>query len=399
MKRTTAASCLAALAFGAPTILPAHADEKPIVIGFATAQTGWVAPYDNGVKAAEIAIEEINAKGGLLGRPIVTVYSDTKSDRAQGAKAGLDVIQKGADLVVVTCDYDMGAPAALEAARAGKVAWSLCAEDAKMGVQGVGPLTFTASGAAQLQGASLAEWAYKNKGIRNPYVLLDTSVEYNKSVCFGFDVAWKALSGAEPKARDTFKNADPSIASQITRMKGSTPAPDAIVLCSYAPGGATATKQIRAAGLDVPILAATAMDGNFWLGAVPNLSNFYYPVLGSVYGDDPDPAINEFLKKYEAKYNSSPAESHTLAGYELIQLYAAAVEKAKSTDPKAVTAAAETFKDLPTLLGPFSFTPDLHIQTKFRYTIMSVDGGKHKSVEKWTSETPMTKAELFRKAE
>lgn len=396
-KRT--ARLLSGFVVGALSTVAAHAEDKPIVVGFATAQTGWVAPYDNGVKAAEIAIEELNAKGGLLGRKIVTIYSDTKSDRAQGAKAGLDVIQKGADIVVVTCDYDMGAPAALEAARAGKLAWSLCAEDAKMGVQGVGPMTFTASGAAQLQGATLAEWSYKKKGIRNPYLLLDTSVEYNKSVCFGFDVAWKALTGTVPKARDTFKNADPSIASQITRLKGSSPPPDAIVLCSYAPGGATATKQIRAAGLDLPILAATAMDGNYWLDAVPNLTNFYYPVLGSIYGDDPDPAVNDFLKKYQAKYDSSPAESHTLAGYELIQLYAAAVEKAKSTDPKAVTAAAEAFKDEPTLLGPYSFTPDLHIQTKFRYTIMSVEDGKHKSVEKWTTETPMTKAELFRKAD
>jgi branched-chain amino acid transport system substrate-binding protein len=399
MKPIQRTGLLAAIAASVLVAGAARADDKPIVIGFATAATGWVAPYDNGVKGAEIAIEEINAKGGLLGRKLVSVYSDTKSDRAQGAKAGVDVIQKGADLVVVTCDYDMGAPAGLEAQHAGKISWSLCAEDAKYGVQGVGNLAFTAAEAAQLQGAALAEWAYKNKGVKNPYVLLDTSVEYNKSVCFGFDTAWKALTGAEPKGRDTFKNADPSVASQITRIKAETPAADAVVLCSYAPGGASATRQLRASGVSAPILAATAMDGNYWLDAVPNLSNFYYPVLGSVYGDDPDPAINAFLKKYEAKYKSDPAESHTLAGYALIQLYAAAVEKAGSTDPKLVTAAAETFKDQPTLLGPYSFTPELHIQTKFRYTMMSVENGKHKSLEKWTSTTPMTMGMLFRKAE
>jgi branched-chain amino acid transport system substrate-binding protein len=399
MKPIRTIGLLAAIAAGLLSVEAGRAEDKPIVIGFATAMTGWIAPYDNGVKAAEMAIDEINAKGGLLGRKLVSVYSDTKSDRAQGAKAGLDVIQKGADLVVVTCDYDMGAPAGLEAARAGKVAWSLCAEDAKFGVQGVGPLAFTAAEAAQLQGASLAEWAYKNKGIKNPYVLLDTSVEYNKSVCFGFDVAWKALTGAEPKGRDTFKNADPSVASQVTRIKGATPVADAVVLCSYAPGGASATRQLRAAGISAPILAATAMDGNFWLDAVPNLSDFYYPVLGSVYGDDPDPAINDFLKKYQAKYNAAPAESHTLAGYALMQLYAAAVTKANSTDAKAVTAAAETFKDQPTLLGPYSFSPELHIQTKYRFTIMSVENGKHKSVENWTSQTPMTTNVLFRKAD
>jgi len=307
------------------------------------------------------------------------------------------VIQRGADLVVTTCDYDMGAPAALEAAKAGRISWSLCAEDAKMGVQGVGPLAFTGGEAAQLQGAAIAEWAHDRKGIKNPYVLLDNSVEYDKSVCYGFDLAWKAMTGAAPAGRDTFKNPDPSIASQVTRIRDTKPAPDAIVLCSYAPGGASATRQIRGAGLDVPILAATALDGNFWLDAVPHLSNFYYPVLGSIYGDDPNPAINDFIKTYRAKYGDAPAESHTLAGYIMIQLYAKAVEQAGSTDAKQVTAALETFKDVPTLLGPYSFSHSLHIQTKFRFTIMSVDDGTHHAVEPWTSRTPMTVKELFRK--
>jgi branched-chain amino acid transport system substrate-binding protein len=118
MKPIQRTGLLAAIAASVLVAGAARADDKPIVIGFATAATGWVAPYDNGVKGAEIAIEEINAKGGLLGRKLVSVYSDTKSDRAQGAKAGVDVIQKGADLVVVTCDYDMGAPAGLEAQHA-----------------------------------------------------------------------------------------------------------------------------------------------------------------------------------------------------------------------------------------------------------------------------------------
>ncbi len=81
--------------------------EDPIIIGAAIAQSGVVAPYDDGpAKAMEIAIEEINAKGGLLGRQLKIIYSDTKSDIAYGATAAQDVIDKGAQMVVVTCDYD-----------------------------------------------------------------------------------------------------------------------------------------------------------------------------------------------------------------------------------------------------------------------------------------------------
>jgi len=121
-RRLTSCAALAAGALG--MISAAQADDKPILIGFAIAQTGYQLPFDTGYKTAEIAIEEMNVKGGLLGRKLVTAYCDTKSDREQGAKCGQEMVEKGADLVVVSCDYDLGAPAALVAARAGKIAWS-----------------------------------------------------------------------------------------------------------------------------------------------------------------------------------------------------------------------------------------------------------------------------------
>lgn len=397
MRSATIAVLLGSLAAagigGAPG---AAADEKPIIIGFATAQTGFVVPYDNGVKTAEMAIEDINAKGGLLGRKLVSIYSDTKSDRVRGAKAGLDVIQRGADLVVVTCDFDFGGPAAMEAQKAGKLTFSLCAGDAKFGVQGIGPLAFTPNAAAPLAGAALAEWAYKKKGIRTPFVLLDSTAEFNKSVCFGFDTAWKAMTGSEPAGRDTFRNADPSIASQVTRVRNASPAADAVVLCSYQPGGASAVRQIRASGISTPILSTMAMDGKSWLDGVPNLSEFYIPVMTSVHGDDPDPKVNDFIKRYAAKYGAPPPEAQTLEGYVLMQLYAGAVETAKSTDGAAVAKALES-NAFETILGRYAYTPQSHIQTKYQFTILSVQGGKHQSVEKWTPETPMSMNMLIRR--
>src|SRR5262249_10431047 len=111
-----------------------------IVIGFAVAQSGPVAGYDdNGTKTAQVFIDDINAKGGVLGKKLRAVFDDTKSDRAEGAKAGQEVVNQGADLVVGTCDYDFGAPALLQAQKAGKISVFLCAEDAKAGIAGVGP--------------------------------------------------------------------------------------------------------------------------------------------------------------------------------------------------------------------------------------------------------------------
>ena len=85
-------------------------------------------------------------------------------------------------------------------------------------------------------------------------------------------------------------------------------------------------------------------------------------------------------------------------GYSMMQLYAAAVEKAKTTEPKAVVAAFETFQDQPTVEGPFTFSHDLHIQKKMQFTIMGVTNGKLGALEIWNTTTPLTMNELFRKS-
>ena len=89
--------------------------------------------------AARIRIEEINAAGGLLGRQIKWIEADTKSDQQQSASAGLQLIDEGADMLVVSCDYDFGAPAALAAESEGINSFFLCAEDVKAGIQGRRP--------------------------------------------------------------------------------------------------------------------------------------------------------------------------------------------------------------------------------------------------------------------
>jgi len=173
----------------------ARADE-PIKIGFAIAQSGFMSAYDTpGFKAAVLKIEEINAAGGLMGRKIEYSVSDTKTEREQSAKAGAEMVQKGVDLLIISADYDFGAPAGLAAKRAGIVAFSLGAADPKMGVQGVGPFVFTANGAAQVEGINMAEWAYKKKAFKRAYVLEDQTIEYSKSGCAGFRSAWKKLGG------------------------------------------------------------------------------------------------------------------------------------------------------------------------------------------------------------
>ena len=361
--------------------------------------SGPMAAYDdNGAKMTQVFIDDMNAKGGLLGRKLRAVSADTKSDRAEGAKAGQEVLRQGADVVYGTCDYDFGAPAALQGQKAGKVTVFMCAEDPKAGIAGIGPFSFTSSVAAQVQGAVFGEWGYEKKGWRTAYVLLDDSIEYDKSVCAGFDWMFPK-KGGKIVEHDVFKQNDASIASQVTRMRNAIAAQkvDVIMSCTYLPGGGSATRQIRAAGIDLPIANGSSMDGTYWLDAVPNLSNFYVPVQASIYGDDPRPEINALIKRYTEKFKEPPVTQYAFPIYAWLQLWARAVEKAGTTDAAKVVAVMNTFHDEPTILGPRSFSSTLHIQDRAPYYIVEIGNRKGKVIDQWRISEAVPPDVLYRK--
>ncbi len=388
MKHTLIASALT-LTLASPVLA------SDITVGFAIAKSGWMEAYDTpAATAAKIRIEEINANGGLLGQQVKWVETDTKTDRAQSAKAGLKVLDDGADMMVVSCDYDFGAPAALSAEAEGKNSFFLCAEDVKAGIQGVGPNSFSGSVLAAVQGATMAEWSLAKREAKTGYVLLDTTIEYNKGICTGFDWMFPK-AGGEVVGRDTFKNNDASIASQISRIKALPQEPDVIMLCSYIPGAAAAVRQLRAAGINSLILNGSAVDGSYWLDAVPNLSGFVLPVQGSIYGDDPRAEVESFNKSYEATTGARPASQYAYPGYVLIDLWAKAVERAGTVDGASVTAELEKMQSEATVFGPRSFSDTLHHQNSANMQIIEISGAKPGVVGNWTISEPVPLDVLF----
>ena len=400
MSRVEAARYLAAsaaiVAITSIFAAQASAEDGDVIVGMAVAQSGFMAAYDgDGTNAIKMWVDDQNAKGGLLGRKIKWVLSDTKSDRAQSARSGQEMVDQGADIIVVSGDYDAGSPAAAAAQRAGKLSVFLAAEDPKAGVQGAGPYAFTSSAASQVQGASIAGWAYSKLGAKSEYTLLDSINEYNKSLCAGYKWGTK-LVGLTSLGSDTFKNDDPSIQSQITRILALPKKPDVLMVCSYVPGGASAIRQLRSAGLTMPILSGSAMDGTYWVDAVPNLNDFYIPVQASVHGDDPRPAVNEFVAKYKAKYGQAPATVYGLLPYTFLDLWARAVTKAGKTDAASVVPVMEQYKEEMTMIGPRTFTSKLHIQADVPMQILKYENSQPKVVDQFRISEPVPFDVLFR---
>jgi branched-chain amino acid transport system substrate-binding protein len=358
--------------------------DEPLTLGFAIGKTGFMEPFDVPAQtSANFAIEDINAEGGIDGRQVETVTADMKSKPELAGDAATKVIDDGADIVVTSCDFDQGSPAAVVAQDQNKLAYSTCAASIAFGPQGIGPLAFTMGTAGSGEGAAMAEWAYEDKDWRSAYTLLDDTIQFTKESVFGFEETWKRLGG-DLVGSDTWKQTDQSIASQINTIKGLNPQPDFIYISSYMPGEASAVKQIRAAGIDLPLLGDEDLDGDYWKEAVPGLSDVYYSTYASIYGDDPDDKVNELVDRYKQESGNLPDTSAFLTGYAMVQAIKNAVEGADgSTDGQALADQLQTF-DNEDLLLPTTYDDEFHITLSRTLRIMQIQDGKTSFVDEWT---------------
>lgn len=348
-------------------------DGAPIVIGAAVAQSGVASQFDiPPMQMVEVAIDDLNSAGGILGRPVKLIVADTGSKVEQGRVAAQQLIDEGASFMLATCDFDFGSPAAIAAQEAGIVVFSLCAQSPKFGVQGIGPLAYTAAPATYNEGAVLSQFAQEWTGISAPFLLIDDTIAYDVEVCEGFRNHWTA-AGREIVGEAFYKNDDATIRSQSNQILRS--GADAVVICGYTPGAPSAMRQLRSTGFDGVFMAPNTLDGTFWLDTTPDISNLYVTATKSVYGDDPSPDVAAAIEKHKAKFGDRPISGFALSGYAAVQAMAIAAEKAGTTDGKAVAAELDKFDGVGLLNGPTSFTPDLHINADRPMAIISYTNG------------------------
>jgi branched-chain amino acid transport system substrate-binding protein len=354
----------------------------PIVIGSAIGQTGFMAAYDGPPDIGlQLWAKKVNSQGGILGRQIKLTSADTKSDLNFGATAADTLLDQGANILIVSCDFDYGGPAALEAQKRGVLAFSLCAGSLKFGPEGIGRLAFTMGDSAPNYGGVPAEWAAIDKKWKSAYILLDNTIDFTKQETEGFRLVWKKNGGVE-SGFDTFQQGDQSIATQLTRLQTVSPQPDFIFLSSYGAGQDSALRQIRAAGLTMPVVSDGGFDGEVWKKAVPNVSNLYFDTYASIYGDS-RPGVDDFFKSYKATTGSDPVNSYPLLGWAIGDCLKAAITRANSIKGADLADQLEKFVKEPTIMGPTTFTQALHVDLYREMVMMQVQNGTTTFLKVW----------------
>jgi branched-chain amino acid transport system substrate-binding protein len=347
---------LAGCGSGSDSTVSVHGLPREIVIGAAIAKTGYLVPYDANIAAIEQLVAETNARGGIDGHTIRIVEADNHSEIQDAPIATQKVIEDGADVLLLSCETPIAAASAKIAEEHNELNFTLCSSEPGYGPPYTGRLAFSANRSLISEADSRANFLY-DKGFKHPFLLVDTSILLGKIDEFGFRRSWEKLGGGAIAGTADFKNSDPSIATQINAIKESDA--DAINISSYPPGGAAAIKQIRAAGIDLPITATSAFDGVFWTKGVPDTSNIFVTLNGSAY-DPTDHKAARLYRRLDRAGVSTDVSGALLASYAAGQLMLDAIRETGTVDGDRLADWLEA-QPRQTIMGKLSYTPQNHI--------------------------------------
>jgi branched-chain amino acid transport system substrate-binding protein len=332
---------------------PSSGLPKEIVIGAALAKTGYMAPYDSTFAAVEQLVKETNARGGIDGHKIKVIHADTRSDPQQAVLAVQKVIEDGADVLVFSGEALNAAAGAPLAEEHDELNMSN-ANEPGFGPPTTGRLSFSSYPSLLTEASAGASFLHQ-KGIEHPFLFRDTAIIYGRAYCSGVQQTWEHLGGTIAGSVD-FENSDESVASQISELRASDA--DAVVMCSYPPGGASAIKQIRSAGIDVPILGPAGFDGTFWLKGIPSLKDIYATSNGSAY-DPPNEETAKLFASLKRAGVDTDVSSALLGAYAGGQLILDAIRETGSVNGNTLADALEA-KPHKTVVGKLTYTPTDH---------------------------------------
>lgn len=321
-----------ALGFGPAGVTSAA---ETIVIGFGGGLTGYLAYYDDLVlKGAQIAVDEINAAGGIAGTYMIDFQvKDVRSEAAAAAVAGNELVAAGAVAMLAPCDIDPAIAFTQPAQAAGIPVVAPCASTPVLAAA-VGDFAFQTYPADNLQAAVSAAYA-REQGYNNAYILLSPDTPYTEKLPIYFGQAFEA-KGGKLVGQGTYALGQQDFSAEVTNIKGLDPQPDVIMTSAYEPDFPAFIKQLRAAGIAIPVVGSDGIDS----GTTLALGDIAEGVVFTTGGyPTPGSTLEAFYQAYVDRHGGTietDVAPYAAVAYESIKLLAMAIENAGSTDGKAI---------------------------------------------------------------
>jgi branched-chain amino acid transport system substrate-binding protein len=354
----------------------------PLIGATATIKVGEVDPLTGGVSQFGIgahqgfvlALEEVNAEGGILGQKIELVTEDDQSKPGQSATAVRKLITQ--DKVVALLG-DATSSATLEAApiaQADKIPM-ITPTATNPRITEVGDFIFRVCFLDEFQGRVLGRFAREKLKAQKIFTLTDVKQDYSIDLLKFFREEFTKLGGTIV-GEQSYSTGDIDFRAQLTPIRVAKP--DAVFVPGYYQEVALIVKQGRQIGLTMPFIGCDgwanqtliaiggkAVDGCFF-------TNHFSP-------DDPSPIVKGFVAKYQEKYGTPP-DTFSALGYDAARLLADAIQRAGSSDPQAIRDALAKTAGFKGVTGEISL--DANRNASKPGLIVTVKEGKFQIAEK-----------------
>lgn len=367
--------------FLAMTAMAQAAD--PIKIAGLYNLTGGMSSIDApALNAAKLAAKLINDKGGLLGgRMIEVVGIDTKTDQqeaATGAKKALSM-DVAAGIGYGDTTFVMAAAPLFQAKGIPFVTSGATHPELP---KWVGNCMFMVPFGDDDQSFAIADYATDKLKVKNVAVWTDNSMDFTKAMAKFFKQRITDRGG-KVVLDDFFMMGDKDFSAQIARLKNANPKPDAVFVSSIPNEAGLSVKQIREAGLTMPILSGDGFDTEL-ITTVPGdkLANDVFFATHTYRGDS-RPEVKAFIEAYKKEYGKEPENAFAPLGYDAVALIADAIVRAGSAEKGALQKALAATKGYKAVTGEISYTRASGVPLK-PVSVVSVKGGKYAVEEIWT---------------
>lgn len=349
-------------------------NDSEIKIGGNFELTGGVADYGKQtLNGMQLAIKEANDAGGVLGKKIVLVQADNKSEASEAANATTKLITQDKVAAVLGPVTSSNVIASVQIAQDNKVPLiTATGTNMKITVDDSGnvrPYAFRGCFIDPFQGIVMANFATKSLHAKTAVIYIDSSSDYSKNLAESFEASF-TKNGGQIIGKEAFLQKDQDFKAALTKIKSMNA--DIIFIPAYYEEVGKIVKQARELGITVPLLGTDGWDNTKITeiaGAAP-LNNTFFSNHYSA--EDKDPRVVKFVEAYKKEYNETPSAFSAL-GYDTALMLIDAIKRANSAEPEKIREALEQTKDLQVVTGVLTLDAD-HNPIKSAVVVELKDG-------------------------
>ena len=348
---------------------------KDIVIGHFASLSGGTATFgtsaDEGIR---LALDEINAKGGVMGRRVVVITEDNQSKTEEAVTTVQKLINQNKVVALLGEIASSRSIAAAPVAQRARIPM-LSPGSTNPEVTRKGDYIFRACFIDPFQGSAMAQFATGELKLKKFAVLYDVRNDYSVGLREFFINAARE-NGAQIVADESYGEGDIDFKAQLTKIKNA--GPDAVYIPGYYTEAGLIARQARDLGLNVPLLGGDGWDSDKTIeigqkaieGAY--FTNHYAP-------DETREQVQKFVEDYKKKYNGKVPDAMAILGYDSMKLMCDAIERAKSTKGKAIRDALAATVDFPGASGKITINKDRNAEKPI--VVVRIEGGQFKFVK------------------